>query len=95
MPSLNITDARKVILENIRQKCIYLDAYNLTGEPNIKSNKYTYWDYMDYFYNDCIKSNPPKFSYECSEASMIKANINNTKIEECILDSFNLSILIY
>jgi len=72
------------MIENVRQICIYNYAYLSLNKPKIP-----YWDYMNFFYTDCMKANPPKFNENCAKESMIKAKIDHIEIGQCIVKSFN------
>ena len=76
-----ITDARLIILENLRQKCIYL-----------KSATSTYLDYMQFYYTNCLLSKIPKFNKECSNEVMELLKINVKNIEACIVNSFYMGM---
>ena len=54
-PSLLITNPRVILLENVRQSCIY-SLYNID----------TYWEYMINFRDVCADTNNPSFNSECS-----------------------------
>ena len=47
---IKLQDPRAILLENIRQKCIY------KHEPN------KYFDYLREFYSGCLKANPIAFN---------------------------------
>ncbi len=55
----NITDAKLVLNENIRQKCIWY-LYKI-------ENPLTYWKYMIYFADNCLKPGSERFTEECAE----------------------------
>ena len=90
-PQYGISDARVIILENIRQKCIHLISYDT--EVDNKEKKMKYWDYMENFYKDCLLSN--KFNSACANETMLKANIKIKEVDDCIIESFGLRNLIY
>ncbi len=74
------------MIENLRQSCIYISAYD---KEDIK--KALYWDYMKFFYNNCMKVKPPKFDDSCANEAMRQAKIDGVKIEKCIMQSFGIS----
>ena len=69
----NIQNPRKILMENIRQSCIYLQY---GGD--------IYWNYMMNFGQSCLDTEKPNFSEECSNNTMITNSIMHDKIEECI-----------
>jgi len=75
----NIATSQNILMENLRQKCIY----NLYVEDDISY----YYDYMENFYNDCILDR--SFNQGCSEKVLKKCGIKKKEIEKCILESFD------
>jgi hypothetical protein len=49
---LNITHGKQILLENIRQKCIYTIAHN-SSDPTLEEKKY--WQYISLFNKQCIQ----------------------------------------
>ena len=90
----NLNDSSCILLENIRQKCIYDYAYDEKFKTEEDDFIYKYWSYMENFYNNCIKAIPIRFTNECAEEQMKKVDINSNLIEKCIVDSFKLSKII-
>lgn len=80
-PELNITNGTLIIFEDLRQKCIY----NYGRENNISS---LYLDYMFSFYVYCLTTTPRNFSGNCSNEIMLKINVEPSKIQTCIENSF-------
>lgn len=79
---LGIKDSSVVVLENIRQKCVYEYAYyNL----DIKKRE-LFWKYMENFYEKCI--NEEKFNEDCSDKILEKLKIDKKSIQKCVSDSF-------
>ena len=70
---LNILNPRLILLENIRQSCIY-------NEFGIDK----YWNYMIFFNQNCLKIGNIDFSEECSSKSISKNNLNLKKINTCM-----------
>ena len=70
---LNITNSRLVLLENLRQKCIF-------EEENIE----IYWKYMIKFSDVCADINMPTFNKKCSYQVMKLAKVNTKKNELCM-----------
>lgn len=72
---MNIKSERSVLMENIRQSCIYLlNNYNLD----------VYWNYMIVFSDTCADINNPLFDAKCSENVMSVLYIDNEKVKECM-----------
>ncbi len=70
---LNIKNPRLILIENLRQSCIY-SQYNID----------IYWNYMIYFNNNCLKIGNIDFNEECSIRSLSKNNIDKKKIDLCM-----------
>lgn len=70
---LKIENSRLVLLENLRQKCIY-EVYPLK----------TYWNYMKNFSDLCADLSFPTFNKKCSKEVMRLVKIDNSKVEECM-----------
>ena len=84
---LNITDGRRILMENIRQKCIYNDSYVKLNQTDI------YWNYMNYFYLNCIGNGTQakNFTDECSIDSMEATNVDPNSISSCLYKSFGVN----
>lgn len=76
-------DGREILLEDIRQKCIYLHSYNKEGNKNL------YWDYMINFEKNCIDKS--KFNRECSYNVIDQIGFPIKKLTECLTKSFSVS----
>lgn len=63
---------RDVVLEGIRQKCIY------------KANTAAYFSYMQAFHKSCMHS----FKEDCSKKAMRSASVDSSQIEQCVNQSF-------
>ena len=75
---LKIYNPRYVLLENLRQSCIFI-IYGLD----------IYWKYMIEFGEKCINLNNPIFNEECSLESLYNINLDNksyNKIQNCMQD---------
>jgi hypothetical protein len=76
---LNITNPQLIIMENIRQDCIFT-----SNGVNI------YLDYMSEFYDRCLnKTKTVNFHKNCSEQVMDSLEININKVKKCIESSFD------
>lgn len=78
---LNDIKAEDVLIESIRQKCVYSLAYKKYNSHNI------YWTYMTEFHANCLSKN--NFDLSCSR-SVVKSIDPEIlfDIEKCYLDSF-------
>jgi hypothetical protein len=77
--NFGISDGRVIVLENIRQKCIFKYA---TDNQNIL----LYFQYMENFYSRCLEQTQD-FSEEC--ASLVTVNLGiKDAINSCIGDSW-------
>ena len=75
---LRIYNPRLVLLENLRQSCIFIN-YGLD----------LYWKYMIEFANLCVDLEKPLFNEECSTLALYQVGIdpkNVTKIKTCMQD---------
>lgn len=83
---LGVFQGREILLEDIRQKCIYL-----VSNGKIKSNQVDpllYWNYMANFYDNCITKN--KFNSECSYETVEDLGVSQEVINGCLMHSFNV-----
>lgn len=70
---LNIENSRMVLLENLRQKCIFT-SYPLA----------TYWKYMVRFSDTCADLSLPLFDRNCSNDIMSTSQISKEVVEACM-----------
>lgn len=81
--ALGVINGRQVILEDLRQICIFKERNDITISE--------YIDYMKSFYDTCLNVNEPDFSEKCSISAMKKIGYSSEKInsiENCINNSF-------
>ena len=72
----NIKNPRTILLENIRQSCIYQEL-----------GKDSYYNYMMRFGELCLNPEKPDFTSECSNSSMnLHSIMNSQRIKECMQD---------
>ena len=71
-----------IVRESIVQKCIYNYAY----EDKKKPKRDLFWNYMDNFYEKCVKGR--KFDYMCTDEVLKKVGIPTKNIYQCYNDSF-------
>ena len=76
---LGITDGSIIVIESIKQKCIYNIAYNNNKKDN-------FWTFMSKFYENCIlKEN---FNQICSNDAISSSGIPLDMVNRCLYDSF-------
>lgn len=73
---MKINNARIILLENLRQSCIYLT----TSEKTLD----TYWNYMTKFSDDCADVNNLVFNEDCATAVMDSLKIDAGEINNCM-----------
>lgn len=72
-PDLKIVYSKQVLLENIRQKCIY-KTFGID----------VYWEYMKTFASICADLEIPLFNSKCSNSVLEKVGYSSEKIDECM-----------
>jgi hypothetical protein len=78
---LNIENPRLVLLENIRQSCIYtMDGIDI------------YWNYMKTFSDICISLTSPNFNQECAISVMNKVGSNKSKVNDCMQNTIESKV---
>jgi hypothetical protein len=77
---MRVSNPRVILLENIRQSCIYK-----LNTQNIK----TYWQYMIQFSDTCADINNPIFSEDCSKNIMDFVGIDHQSVDDCIKSEIN------
>ena len=70
---LNINNPRTILMENIRQSCIYKEY-----------GKEIYWNYMMNFGHECLNLDNPNFSEECASRLLNISVINYEIINYCM-----------
>jgi hypothetical protein len=79
---LGITDGSIILIESIKQKCIY-DIANYNNKLEI------FWTYMSKFHENCIlKEN---FNQICSNDAIISTGLSLDSINRCLYESFLIS----
>jgi hypothetical protein len=73
--ALGITNPRIILMENIRQSCIYYTHVN---------NLEVYWKYMESFAEICADIDTPSFNENCSNDVMEKSRIDIDDINKCM-----------
>jgi len=91
-----LSSSEDILVEAIRQKCIYKITHDETNPMHIKDQKMIYWTYMNKFYQECLVEDK-EFTISCSrnvlkEIDAINPEHNlNTAVEKCYIDSFSYS----
>lgn len=79
---VGVTDGTKVLMESLRQKCIYTFTYKNQN----KKKRQLFWKYMEQFYEQCIYER--KLDENCAEKVLKKVGLPEKDIKKCIEDSF-------
>ena len=80
-----IKDGKQIILENLRQKCIY----NISMKNKNINN---YFNYIRTFYTQClIKEKIPDFNDKCAKNSLRYLGYSVEEVDRCMADSFGVS----
>ena len=83
--NLGINDGSLIVLESLKQKCIYLNAYS----TNVKSKNILFWKYMNLFNEKCMLQNEKAdFEQTCSNNVISEVGIDLNEINECVSNSF-------
>ena len=77
-----IQEGQKILLEDIRQKCMY----KLSKEKSIKF----YYEYMKTFYKNCINNPQKALSISCSKDTLIELGYPENYLDECMAESFGV-----
>ena len=82
-----IQDGQKILLEDLRQKCMY--------EKNKEANIEYYFKYMNEFSYSCLnKTISETFEQDCSKKVLDILNFPVNYLDECISDSFGVNNLL-
>lgn len=88
---LGVIDGRDIIIEDIRQKCIYNIAngfYKSEKLSQTNNTKKIYFEYMISFFDKCLNRNEKRFNYYCSKEVMQDLRINADLVLECVSSSY-------
>ncbi len=69
---------REIILEDLRQKCLYQMNYNDTKKRHI------WWDYIQSIHVNCYDI----LNEECSKKAHDRLGLSFTDTQKCVMDSF-------
>lgn len=75
-----------MVLENLRQKCIYY-----LNRPTVTKPNDTYFKYIIAFANTCANIQDPMFNTKCSNTVMENLNIEKSEVENCMSNAINHS----
>jgi len=82
-----IQDGQRILMESLRQKCMYFKSMK------VKNIKY-YYQYMDYFYKNCLLSPTARFNDRCSKQNLDIMGYSIDYLDECVADSFRVKTLL-
>ncbi len=88
---LGVIDGRDIIIEDIRQKCIYNIANKLYKSEKLSqanNTKKIYFEYMTTFFDKCLNRTEKRFNYYCSKEVMQDLRINHDLVLECVSSSY-------
>jgi len=80
-PSNDRIKGREIILEDLRQKCIYMKSYEDLRDRSI------WWDYMKYVHQNCYNF----INEDCSRAAHKKLGMEFAETQKCVNSSFSSS----
>lgn len=80
-------NGQEILYESLRQKCMYFKSLE------IEKIKY-YYQYMDYFYKNCLLVSIPKFNDRCSKQNLDIMGFGVDYLDECFADSFGVKSLL-
>jgi len=80
-------DSRAILLESLRQKCMFYKSIE------VKKMKY-YYQYLDYFYKNCLIVPTPRFNDRCSKQNLDIMGFAVDFLDECIAESFGVKTLL-
>ena len=83
---LGVQNGKVILLEDIRQKCLYNLSANKTDDESL-----TYMKYMQAFYERCISVPNPKFNYQCAYETLGFIGYDVEQVKDCIVKSFNVN----
>ena len=86
-PSNNyIEDGAKILIESLRQRCIY---YFMIAHDSKKKYKYSFWNYMGKYFDECVSKND--YEKSCGDNVMKNLGISFDYVEDCIKYSVECS----
>jgi hypothetical protein len=77
---LNIENTRTILLENLRQACVY-------KLNNSQDDIQIYWNYMIAFSDMCVNINEPLFNEKCAENALDISKANKEKVNACMKEA--------
>jgi len=91
----SMTTSEELLIEAIRQKCIYKITHEAEHKYHIKNQQMIYWNYMKLFHDQCIV--PKDFHLSCSKRIINELEQTNKGqeltdyVENCQLESFTFN----
>lgn len=76
-------DGQKILMEDLRQKCLYDFSVKMNNMKN-------YYDYMNLYYKKCMSPEEPKFNERCAKESLEKLGYPVDFLDDCIANSFGV-----
>jgi hypothetical protein len=83
---LGVDNGKDILLEDIRQKCLFNLSYNSTD----KDESHMFMKYLIAYYEKCLTAVPPTFNYQCANLILEDIGYEKDKIQACVLKSFNV-----
>jgi hypothetical protein len=83
---IGVSHGKEILLEDIRQKCIYLISIEKFSKE--EANPLLYWNYMVNFYDNCISNK--RFGAECSYEAAEDLGVSQDVLNGCMMHSFNV-----
>ena len=80
-------DGQSILFESLRQKCMFYKS------TEIKKMKY-YYQYLDYFYKNCLIVPTPRFNDRCSKQNLDIMGYDVDYLDDCVADSFGVRTLL-
>lgn len=80
-PSNENIKGRDIILEDLREKCLYKKAYQSPG------TRYVWWSYMEYVHQNCYNV----INEECSSRAHQRLGLDFDETNKCVKESFTAS----
>lgn len=80
-PSNDNIKGRDIVLEDLREKCLYNSMYKS------EKNRYLWWSYMQYVHQNCYDI----INEDCSKRAHERLSLNWQETQDCVSKSFSSS----
>jgi len=80
-PSNEHIKGRDIVLEDLREKCLYNNMYKS------EKNRYLWWSYMQYVHRNCYDI----INEDCSKRAHERLSLNWQETQDCVSKSFSSS----